>query len=75
MIKLFPVISWLVKDRPKLMVAFQVPTHERLGCGWPQRVSTNARLIQSRNSIAICGKRRHISNVWPRLLGSKANCP
>jgi ABC-type amino acid transport substrate-binding protein len=30
-IKLFPVISWLVKDRPKLTVAFQMPTHERLG--------------------------------------------
>jgi ABC-type amino acid transport substrate-binding protein len=30
-IKLFPVISWLVKDRPKLAVALQVPTRERLG--------------------------------------------
>jgi len=30
-IKLFPVISWLVKDRPRLSVAMQVPTHERLG--------------------------------------------
>jgi ABC-type amino acid transport substrate-binding protein len=30
-IKLFPVISWLVKDRPQLEVAMQVPTHERLG--------------------------------------------
>jgi polar amino acid transport system substrate-binding protein len=30
-IKLFPVISWLVKDRPKLAVAMQVPTHEKLG--------------------------------------------
>lgn len=30
-IKLFPVISWLVKDRPKLSVAMQVPTHEKLG--------------------------------------------
>jgi ABC-type amino acid transport substrate-binding protein len=30
-IKLFPVISWLVKDRPKLKVAFQVPTREQLG--------------------------------------------
>jgi polar amino acid transport system substrate-binding protein len=30
-IKLFPVISWLVRDRPKLHVAFQVPTHEQLG--------------------------------------------
>jgi ABC-type amino acid transport substrate-binding protein len=30
-IKLFPVISWLVKDRPRLAVALQVPTHEELG--------------------------------------------
>jgi polar amino acid transport system substrate-binding protein len=30
-IKLFPVISWLVKDRPRLSVAMQVPTHEKLG--------------------------------------------
>jgi polar amino acid transport system substrate-binding protein len=30
-IKLFPVISRLVKDRPKLAVAMQVPTHEKLG--------------------------------------------
>jgi polar amino acid transport system substrate-binding protein len=30
-IKLFPVISWLVKDRPQPAVAMQVPTHEKLG--------------------------------------------
>ena len=30
-VKLFPVISWLVKDHPKLEVAMQVPTHEELG--------------------------------------------
>ena len=30
-IKLFPVISWLVKDRAQLAVATQVPTHEQLG--------------------------------------------
>ena len=30
-IKLFPVISWLVRDRPRLAVALQVPTHEKLG--------------------------------------------
>lgn len=29
-IKLFPVISWLVKARPQLVVAMQVPTHEQL---------------------------------------------
>jgi ABC-type amino acid transport substrate-binding protein len=30
-IKLFPVISWLVKERAKLRVAMQMPTHEKLG--------------------------------------------
>ncbi len=30
-IKLFPVISWLVKERPQLAVVLQVPTHEKLG--------------------------------------------
>ena len=30
-IKLFPVISWLVKERAQLAVALQVPTHEKLG--------------------------------------------
>ena len=30
-IKLFPVISWLVRDRAELRVAMQVPTGEKLG--------------------------------------------
>jgi polar amino acid transport system substrate-binding protein len=30
-IKLFPVISWLVSERPDLRVVLQVPTRERLG--------------------------------------------
>ena len=30
-IKLFPVISWLIKDRPQLKLAMEVPTHEKLG--------------------------------------------
>jgi ABC-type amino acid transport substrate-binding protein len=30
-IKLHPVISWLVKDRPQLSVPIEVPTHEKLG--------------------------------------------
>jgi polar amino acid transport system substrate-binding protein len=30
-IKLFPVISWLVRDRPQLAVVMQVPTNEELG--------------------------------------------
>ena len=31
LIKLFPVVSWLVKGRPELAVVQQIPTHEKLG--------------------------------------------
>jgi len=37
-IKLFPVISWLTRERPDLAVAMQMPTHERLGIAYaPER--------------------------------------
>lgn len=48
-IKLFPVISWLVKDRPQLAVAMQVPTNEKLGIAFakdnaPLRAAVDAAL-------------------------------
>jgi ABC-type amino acid transport substrate-binding protein len=39
-IKLFPVISWLVKDRPQLAVPLQVPTHEQLGIAFAKDSET-----------------------------------
>jgi polar amino acid transport system substrate-binding protein len=36
-IKLFPVISWLVRDRPQLSVALEVPTHEKLGIAFAKQ--------------------------------------
>jgi ABC-type amino acid transport substrate-binding protein len=36
-IKLFPVISWLVKGRPQLSVAIEVPTHEKLGIAFAKQ--------------------------------------
>jgi polar amino acid transport system substrate-binding protein len=33
-VKLFPVISWLIKNRPDLAVTMQVPTHEKLGIAY-----------------------------------------
>jgi polar amino acid transport system substrate-binding protein len=33
-IKLFPVISWLARERSDLAVAMQMPTHERLGIAY-----------------------------------------
>jgi ABC-type amino acid transport substrate-binding protein len=42
-IKLFPVISWLTKSRPKLSVALQVPTNEKLGIAF------------AKDNIELCG--------------------
>jgi len=39
-VKLHPVISWLVKTRPALSVAFQVPTHEKLGIAFAKNNTT-----------------------------------
>jgi polar amino acid transport system substrate-binding protein len=33
-IKLFPVISWLTRERPELAIAMQIPTHEQLGIAY-----------------------------------------
>jgi polar amino acid transport system substrate-binding protein len=44
-IKLFPVISWLVKDRPKLRVAMQVPTHEKLGIAFARQNDALCRAV------------------------------
>jgi polar amino acid transport system substrate-binding protein len=39
-IKLFPVISWLTRERPDLVVPLQMPTHERLGIAYaPERIA------------------------------------
>src|SRR5215210_1015680 len=42
LIKLFPVVSWLVKDRQELAVIQQIPTHERLGVAF------------AKNNVALC---------------------
>jgi len=47
-VKLFPVISWLVKDRPRLEVAMQVPTHEKLGIAFARK---NAGLCSAINAV------------------------
>jgi ABC-type amino acid transport substrate-binding protein len=36
-IKLHPVIAWLVKNRPALSVAIEVPTHEKLGIAFAKQ--------------------------------------
>jgi polar amino acid transport system substrate-binding protein len=39
-VKLHPVISWLVQTRSALAVAFQVPTHEKLGIAFAKNNTT-----------------------------------
>jgi polar amino acid transport system substrate-binding protein len=45
-IKLFPVVSWLVKDRRELAVMQQIPTHEKLGIAFAK---TNVALCEAVN--------------------------
>jgi polar amino acid transport system substrate-binding protein len=47
-VKLFPVISWLVKGRPGLSVVIQVPTHEKLGIAFAKE---SAALCAAVNSL------------------------
>ena len=65
LIKLFPVISWLVKDRDGLAVIEQVPTHEKLGIAFAR---TNTGLCQAVNesleSLKKSGKFESLRSKW-----------
>ncbi len=56
-IKLFPVISWLVKERRGLAVIQQIPTHEKLGIAFAK---TNVGLCTAVNEALANIKRRGI---------------
>lgn len=65
LIKLFPVISWLVKDRSELAVIEQIPTHEKLGVAFAR---TNTGLCQAVNGsierIKQSGKFEVLRSKW-----------
>jgi len=48
-IKLFPVISWLVKDRPQLAVVLQLPTHEQLGIAFAKENQPLCETVNARS--------------------------
>jgi ABC-type amino acid transport substrate-binding protein len=64
-IKLFPVISWLVRDRPQLRVVTTVPTHEQLAIAFAK---TNAALCEVMNEalqrIRSDGTLAHLYSRW-----------
>ncbi len=71
-IKLFPVISWLVKNRPDLTVAMQVPTHEKLGIAFAKQndelcAAVNAALHTLRRN----GQFAQLQGRWFPAAGSR----
>jgi polar amino acid transport system substrate-binding protein len=65
LIKLFPVVFWLVKDRSELAVIDQIPTHEKLGIAF---ANTNVGLCQAVNkslaSIKESGRFETLRRKW-----------
>ena len=65
-IKLFPVISWLVKDRPSLAVAMQVPTRERLGIAFaPDRTDLCDAIEAAIQALRDDGEFARLQARWP----------
>jgi ABC-type amino acid transport substrate-binding protein len=64
-IKLFPVISWLVRDRPALRVVAKVPTHEQLAIAFAK---TNTALRDVMNDalqgLGSDGTLAHLCSRW-----------
>jgi polar amino acid transport system substrate-binding protein len=64
-IKLFPVISWLVKDRPDLAVALQEPTNERLGIAYaPDRGDLCAAVDAAIDELRASGDFARLQARW-----------
>ena len=65
-IKLFPVISWLVRDRPDLAVVTQEPTHERLGIAYsPSRVDLCDAVDAAIEGLRASGEFAQLQANWP----------
>lgn len=64
-IKLFPVVSWLVKGRPELAVIQQIPTHEKLGIAFARtNVGLCATVNKSLASIKERGQFDDLRRKW-----------
>jgi len=63
LIKLFPVVSWLVKERRELAVVQQIPTHEKLGIAFAR---TNVGLCEAMNKSLASIKERGLFHALRR---------
>jgi polar amino acid transport system substrate-binding protein len=65
-IKLFPVISWLTRERPDLSIAMQMPTHERLGIAYsPDRVDLCDAVDAAIEALRKSGEFAKLQAAWP----------
>jgi polar amino acid transport system substrate-binding protein len=65
-IKLFPVISWLTRERPDLEVAMQVPTHEKLGIAFaPDRADLCDAVDAAIDALRASGEFAKLQAAWP----------
>jgi polar amino acid transport system substrate-binding protein len=66
-IKLFPVVSWLVKERPNLAVVEQIETHEKIGIAFAK---TNSRLCAAVNeTLAALKKSERFEALYHKWFG------
>ena len=67
-IKLFPVISWLTQERPKLAIAMQIPTHERLGIAYaPERADLCDAVDATIEALRESGEFAKLQASWPGI--------
>jgi polar amino acid transport system substrate-binding protein len=65
-IKLFPVISWLIRDRPGLAVIAQEPTHEPLGIAFaPSRADLCEVVDAAIRDLRTNGEFDKLQANWP----------
>ncbi len=72
-IKLHPVISWLVKDRPNLCVPFEAPTNERLGIAFARGCEDLREAVDAAtDDVRASGEFADLQAKWPGTEASLA---
>jgi polar amino acid transport system substrate-binding protein len=65
-IKLFPVISWLARERPALAVAMQIPTQEQLGIAYaPESADLCDAVDATIEALRESGEFAKLQAAWP----------
>jgi ABC-type amino acid transport substrate-binding protein len=63
---LFPVIPWLIRERPDLTVIAQEPTHERLGIAFaPARADLCEAVDAAIRDLRASGEFAKLQANWP----------